>query len=397
MKAKITLSIFLLFSIFLSSCGGEGDQDEERDGIKITGTILNGNSQKVRIWVFEEDGERLVDSTIVEGDYFEIWTDTKEMREYVIEFGSSNNTLNKPLNNLVYLFPDESADVIDISASFPSVGENYTLSGDQNSEDLKDYMDYRAPYYVKINELSLKAVNSLDTLVSNRSWAEADSVKRICRDYAVNFIDKNPSSPISWIMLTEFYPITGLENFDTLDLRYFDKVAYAMKEKYPYSHYPSFIDKTIESTLAQIDQLGSQPSNDNAPDLAFNNPDGKEITLSSLRGKVVLIDFWASWCGPCRAENPNVVKTYKQYKDKGFTIYSVSLDTDKGKWIQAIEDDNLSWPYHVSDLKGWTSEAAALYNVTSIPATFLLDKSGKIIDQNLRGGRLEQRLQEILG
>ena len=96
-------------------------------------------------------------------------------------------------------------------------------------------------------------------------------------------------------------------------------------------------------------------------------------------------------------ENPNVVKTYNKYKDKGFTIYSVSLDQDLNKWKQAIKADNLSWPNHVSDLKGWQSEAAAKYKVNSIPATFLLDKDGKIIDQNLRGAQLEQKLQEILG
>ena len=134
-----------------------------------------------------------------------------------------------------------------------------------------------------------------------------------------------------------------------------------------------------------------------APELALPNTDGEVIALSSLRGKVVLIDFWASWCGPCRMENPNVVRTYNKYKDKGFTIYSVSLDQDKNAWIKAIEADNLSWPNHVSDLKGWQSAAAAKYNVNSIPATFLIDGEGRIIDQNLRGPALEQKLQQILG
>jgi thiol-disulfide isomerase/thioredoxin len=133
-----------------------------------------------------------------------------------------------------------------------------------------------------------------------------------------------------------------------------------------------------------------------APDLAFTNPDGKTLKLSELRGKVVLLDFWASWCRPCRMENPNVVAAYKKFKDKGFTIYSVSLDQNGEAWKQAIQQDGLIWPNHVSDLKGWQSEPAHIYGVQGIPAQFLLDKDGKIIAKNLRGEQLEQKLSELL-
>jgi len=132
-----------------------------------------------------------------------------------------------------------------------------------------------------------------------------------------------------------------------------------------------------------------------APDITLNNPQGKVVSLSSLRGKYVLIDFWASWCGPCRMENPNVVRMYNKYKDKGFEIYSVSLDRDKDPWLKAIEKDGLTWT-HVSDLKYWQSAAAQQYGVTAIPATFLLDKEGKIIAKNLRGESLERKLDELL-
>ena len=134
-----------------------------------------------------------------------------------------------------------------------------------------------------------------------------------------------------------------------------------------------------------------------APDLAFENPDGKVLKLSDLRGKYVLIDFWASWCGPCRKENPNVVKLYKQYHDKGFEVYSVSLDRDKNSWIKAIEKDNLMWTNHVSDLKYWSSEGAKIYGVSSIPSTFLIDKEGHIIGKNLRGEELANKLKSIFG
>ena len=131
-----------------------------------------------------------------------------------------------------------------------------------------------------------------------------------------------------------------------------------------------------------------------APEIAQNNPEGKEVKLSDFRGKVVLIDFWASWCGPCRRENPNVVRVYNKFKDKGFEILGVSLDKSKSKWISAIEKDKLTWP-HVSDLKGWGSVHAKDYGVTGIPQTFLVNEKGEIIAKNLKGAQLEAQLTKL--
>lgn len=133
-----------------------------------------------------------------------------------------------------------------------------------------------------------------------------------------------------------------------------------------------------------------------APEINLPTPEGENLKLSDLRGKVVLIDFWASWCGPCRRENPNVVRVYEKYKDQGFEILSVSLDRDKARWLKAIEDDGLEW-LHVSDLKFWQSEAAKTYGVGSIPYTVLVDREGKIIASRLRGAALENKLAEIFG
>jgi peroxiredoxin len=133
---------------------------------------------------------------------------------------------------------------------------------------------------------------------------------------------------------------------------------------------------------------------DLAPEINLPSNKGKVISLSSLRGKIVLLDFWASWCGPCRQENPNVVKVYNKYKDKGFEIYSVSLDMDKGQWLHAIETDHLTWT-HVSDLGYWNSVVVPKYQISGIPATFLLDKEGKIIARDLRGEELDKKLAEV--
>lgn len=168
----------------------------------------------------------------------------------------------------------------------------------------------------------------------------------------------------------------------------YEKVRDALKPHYPMNPFVMHLDQKIAASL----KTGSM-----APEITMKDPNGNERKLSSLRGKIVMIDFWASWCRPCRMENPNVVKLYKKYHDAGFDIFSVSLDKNKGDWVRAIAADGLEWENHVSDLQGWTSSGGAAYNVTSVPCTVLIDKEGRILAKNLRGAELERKLKEIFG
>ncbi|MEM8528051.1 MAG: TlpA disulfide reductase family protein [Bacteroidota bacterium] len=230
-----------------------------------------------------------------------------------------------------------------------------------------------------------------------------------------NFIDTTKNAYVAALITMKAVPMRG----ELLDPH--KKVLNKLSLAYPGAP----LTTTYEQAVGQVEQayLAKKAAEkvkegEMAPDIALNDPDGKQYALSDLKGKVVLLDFWASWCGPCRRANPNVVKLYKKYGSKGFTVFSVSLDgprrtqglnqeqlqeqfeRSKQKWIAAIEKDNLTWPYHVSDLKYWSAAPARAYGVSSIPKTFLIDKEGRIVRTGVdpRSGynQLEKDIQSLL-
>ncbi len=184
--------------------------------------------------------------------------------------------------------------------------------------------------------------------------------------------------------------IYGLELIDpSNNYAFLDSISRGLQASMPKNTYVKNFANLVESMRSLA--IGAI-----APEIALPNQNGQLVTLSSLKGKYVLIDFWAAWCRPCRIENPNVVRVYNQYSDRNFEILGVSLDRTKEAWLKAIEQDALPW-IHISDLKFWNSIAAKTYQISSIPATYLIDPEGKIIAKNLRGSSLEAKLKKIFG
>lgn len=217
--------------------------------------------------------------------------------------------------------------------------------------------------------------------------------------YTKKYIDENLSSLVSLVALYQQVAPGEYILHHQKDLNYFLKVDSSLSRLYPDYEPVQSLHEQVESLLNDLNaQAITSPlpaAGNEAPDIALPDPQGDTIRLSSTRGKIVLLDFWASWCNPCRKENPNLVKAYNTYHNNGFEIYQVSLDKTKEAWIEGIRQDKLEKWIHVSDIKYWNSVVVPLYNIEVIPTNYLLDREGHIIASNLRGEDLNRKLAEI--
>ena len=338
--------------------------------LKITGNLKNV-PEKMQVTLLDGMANKEVDSAIVVDGKFVLKAKTEHIGIYVITFKSIKIQIPIFVGN----------DQITMDGDVQKINE-IEYKGSASQELYQSFMKNLDPKMLAyFNSLSV-AENEKNTLKKDSLTKQAELASKKIIDEYIALSKKYNESPVTTFFLFQFANI-----FPSVKESLSDYYALLSGEakKGPFA---LVIEKSMES--AGLGKIGSV-----LPDFKQNDVNGKAVSLSSLRGKYVLVDFWASWCGPCRAENPNVVKTYNQFKGKNFTVLGVSLDQDKTRWLEAIKKDGLNWT-HVSDLKYWNNEVAVQFGIQSIPASFLIDPNGVIIGRDLRGDDLVKALENSI-
>lgn len=375
---RITGYWTVVFCIYFFSACSQGQSSEQlpakKNGyVQIEGSI-NHPADKGYV-VLEQIGEEdinVVDTLMVSSDStFRYSLDNKKPGFYRL------NLYDKQYVNLIL-----DQENVNIVADGNRPDGFVKVSGSTDTDYFYAVNEIMRDFQQKVNELNadfMKAradedEEAMKAVESRYKELEAENTAKIKAE-----INKMGNS------IAVFYAVNFLDA--EKEFAYLSELAEKFKKNLPDSRY-------TEQFVVQVEDLRKLAIGMPAPDIALPNPEGDTVKLSSLRGKYVMIDFWAAWCKPCRMENPNVVRLYNKYKDQGFEIYGVSLDRTKEAWVDAIQADQLGWT-HVSDLKYFDSEAASLYNINAIPATILLDREGNIIAKNLRGQELAEKLAEL--
>lgn len=364
--------------IFLLAGTAACEQKSAGRTFDVEGTVKNGTSKMIYL---EEDvaaGQpAIMDSAEVKSDgHFRLQAPVKEEAFYQLRLKEKT----VPFAFLVNDVPK-----VSVQADFANATQPYTVMGSPASQAVLSFdkdLKARAAAIIAQGAAvdSLKTAKAPDSIVTP-AYRKVEEEAAGAKAFAMDFIKKSNSPVLS------VYAISSFQNIlNTIGLPGFSRPEITEAVNSAAAKFPSHAGlQAIKKSLAPAA----------AADFSQPGTDGKPVTLSSFKGKYVLLDFWASWCRPCRMENPNVVKAYNEFKDKNFTVLSVSLDQNKEAWQKAIQQDGLTWT-HASDLKFWNNDAAVLYGVQGIPANFLIDPQGNIIAQNLRGEELTETLRRTL-
>lgn len=365
MKRIQEIALFLM-AVLLVACNNSNQ-------FTVDGKLQNAKDLK-KVVLYRQD--KAIDSAVLnENQEFRFKVASADPDFYYIVANDKN-----------YLFVASNGDELTFTADYTDKLNEYNIEGSDVAEKLKEFNKISNRY----GKIYLDIQNEYQEKLS-RNPALKDSLEQVLiprfeknmkefSDISVKFANENKDN------LAGFYAIGSLDpvKYEAELIRYADDI----KGKFPNN-------KPVADFVARMEKAKGISVGQKAPDFESSSVTGAPVKLSDFKGKYVLLDFWASWCGPCRQENPNIVKQYQAFKNKNFTILSVSLDDTRDKWLKAIKDDKLDWN-HVSDLNQWNSKVAKQYQVESIPASFLLDPQGKILAKNLRGSELEDFLKGIL-
>lgn len=384
------LWLLLILPVLLISCGTEPNEVENEDleeNFKVSGLIDGASNTTLYVEALSQNGAIQVATgkTDAKGN-FELNGNIPGMGLYQLRVGEAQDKAI-PLT----LVPE---DHVKINSTFNEFTVKPNVSNTSWSPVMNRYLDMFATFAEAQQGLSAMQ----NQMSQNEMMEKYAELRKPIDEFCAKEMSKDPGNPFNIVLSTSLSPTSGFEYWNPEYLDVLKVVAEEYLQKYEGSPVAAAMDNQVyQIEMAYLEYQNSASGGKAAPEIALKNPKGITLKLSSLKGKYVLIDFWASWCGPCRKENPNVVRLYKKYKDKGFTIFSVSLDQDPQAWKAAIDADGLEWPNHVSDLLGWNSSMPALYGFNGIPHTVLIDKEGKIIETGLRGPTLEQKLVELFG